>query len=149
MHLVQDRDATAFEALDAPRLPERSRAVEFVGDDSTHRVAEFSPTARLRQGDTSDVIVGVDVAGLHPARTVEPERNVDVSPAKLGNLGKPRDQQIPESLEGPAVGRIRGVDDHEPADVEVPVGCFAVKKCRILAAHLAHSSSLPRLVAPR
>ena len=74
-----------LDPLDDPHLPQRLAPVELVGGEPTHELTQLTRPTRIWDRDAADVEVGVEVAVLDPARTVEPERHVDQLPTELGD----------------------------------------------------------------
>jgi hypothetical protein len=78
----EDRDAVALEAVDEVELPEWAGAVQRPGDDAGDLLGEHARIAGGRERQLADVEVEVEVGIVVPVGVVEPERDVDESPAK-------------------------------------------------------------------
>ena len=71
--LRDQREAAALEPLHDPDLPQRLRAVEPLGEDAPHELAQLVVAAGLRQGGVAHVVVEVEASGRRP-RTAGPSR---------------------------------------------------------------------------
>jgi len=69
------RPVVILEALDKPELPERLRAVELLGHESTNQPAQLCLATRRAERGLADVVFEVKVRIIHPDRATEVERH--------------------------------------------------------------------------
>lgn len=66
VHLGEQGEAVALQALDDPHLPERAVAVEGLGEDARGQVLQLGLPTRAGKRRVADVVVEVEVVVVHP-----------------------------------------------------------------------------------
>jgi len=128
-----------LEALDKPELPERLRAVELLGHESTNQPAQLCLATRRAERGLADVVFEVKVRIIHPDRATEVERHaanrlaIARNPIKLaGN----HVQQRPIARCGP-------FEDADGADMHVADTIFDVEERRVRRAQSIERHDFP------
>jgi len=116
--LEKERDATPFESLDEPHLPERLPPVEMLGVELAHHVCELPETTRRGDRDAMDVPLDFEIRIVDEVGAVEIERNG----AELLREPRHRAETLIGDLDEACVTerrRVRPIENGEAADVRV------------------------------
>ena len=141
MHLGQHRHPPALDTLDEPQLPQRSAAIERVGDQPPDQPLEFCASARRGNGDLPHVIVEVKLAVLDRPRPVDAQRGTGHPPAQHRQLGDASSEKVGDRVEA-EIRRLRRVTDRQSADVLGVLVCLDEQKHGIVTGQMLHSDRL-------
>ena len=122
--LGEQGEAVLAQSLDQPQLPQRSRAIQGLGEDAPGQALELLLATRAGQGGVADVEIGVEVGIVDPDRTALVEGHEGQSLPIAGNEVKPGDDLSDELV---VVRRIP-LEDHAPGHVHMGGVALQVQK---------------------
>ena len=82
MHLGDQRETPALEALGHPQLPERARTIERRAQDAPGQVGELARATRRRAGDAPQVMDEIEVRVVDPRGVIEMKGYLHEAPVK-------------------------------------------------------------------
>ena len=118
--LGDETEAVVLEALDHPRLPQGTGAVDRRRGDLPGQSGQLTAPAGRRAHHAVHVGVEVEVGVLDPHGVVEVEGDLDQAPPERGDQGDPLADRLLDRLEAVAAGHRRGVVDAGHGHVHVP-----------------------------
>ena len=133
VHLGEHGDLVVVVPLDHPHLPQRAGAVERLSGEVAAELDELGVPTGLRQGQTVDVPVDVEVLVLDPDRVVQLERHLAQLAGELGDVADPAVDQLLELPEGVAVRHRARVQHDDAAHVQQLLGRLQVEEARVEA----------------
>ena len=133
MHLADDREAPALDALDEPELPEGLPAIELLRHHPPHEPLERAQVARHGQRGVAHVVVDVERLVVDPHGMVDPGNERELLAEALLPVHLSLEMRLdPRDVE-PALrtGQRRRVVEPDRADVHVGVRVLDREEARV------------------
>src|SRR5690242_14247796 len=143
MDLRQGRNSPVLEALNEPRLPQRSGAIKWAGHQTADELIELAPSPRRGHRDPPEMKAEVKLGVLDEPWPVKAKRRPGHPVAQRRQLRKASSEKISDRTEG-EIRRLRRITDPQGAAVQRTVARLGEPKCRIQARQPFHVERVTR-----